>query len=430
MAGRKARLILDSGEYELPLIEGTDGRQHLDVTQLRETTGLYTYDPNLSNTAVAKSAVSWIDQENGVLLYRGYNINELVENSTFVETSYLLIEGRLPNEEELRAYSTSLSKHSMIHEAMRNFFDSFPGDAHPLGILSVMVTSLSSYYPGTYEQNILKGIDVKTRLLAKIRTLAAWSYRKFRGEPVIYPRDELPYCTNFLNMMFASPAEPHQVDPAHDALLNKILILYADHELNVATTTVRIVGSTDANLFACISAGTCALWGARDSGTRTPPIRMLTAMVNRQQSPEVYFERFIKGREPMFATGLGHPNYVAMDPRARQMKRVFHDYLKAHPQWRSDELVKKGLEVEEFCMGHPFFLERNLYPNLDFYSAVAMHVLGVPPQMMNVIRVIGKTAGWLAHWTEERTGHEPSFRPRQISTGERERPYVPLARRS
>ena len=430
MPSRKARLIVEGVEYELPLLEGTDGRLNLDITELREKAGIYTFDPNLSNTAVARSAVSWIDQEKGILLYRGYNINELVEKSSFVETSYLLIEGKLPNEVELRDFSTSLSKHSMIHEAMRNFYDAFPGDAHPLAILSVMVTSLSSYYPATYEQNMLKGIDVKTRLLAKIRTLAAWSYKKFRGEPLIYPRDELPYCTNFLNMLFANPSEPYSVKPEHDRVLNQILILYSDHELNVATSTVRIVGSTDANLFACISAGTCALWGARDSGVRMPPMRMLNAMIENHQDPEQYFERFIKGREPMFATGLGHANYGGIDPRAKLMKSIFHDFLKKNTEYQSDPIMKKALEVEAFCFGHPYFMEKNLYPNLDFYSALAFYTLGIPPQMMNVVRVIAKTAGWLAHWYEERGGNELSFRPRQIYSGERERAYAPVEKRA
>ncbi len=427
MSYSSANLQLDGETFPLPLVEGSDGTQALDITQLFEKSGVATFDQNLRNTAVARSAVTWIDAANGKLLYRGYDVGELVEKSSFVETAYLLSNGELPSADELKEYSTSLSKHSMIHESMRNFFDAFPGDAHPIANLSVMVTALSSYYPATYEENIDKGIDIKARLLAKMRTLAAWSYKKSVGQPIVYPRDNLPYCANLLNMMFAVPAEPYTVPRSHDAILNKILILYADHEQNVATSTVRLVGSTHTNLFASVSAGMCAFWGARESSAVNvpPPMRMLEQMLDNRQAPEQYFEKFINGEEPMTSTGLGHTSYKTTDPRAVICGKLFHDYLDAHPEFKNDPRVQKALEVEEFTRGHGFFVERRLYPNLDFYSGLIFHMIGMPIVMNNVLRVIGKLAGWLAHWQEQRTRNDRlALRPRQVYFGESERSYV------
>ncbi|MBI3395146.1 MAG: citrate synthase, partial [Spirochaetia bacterium] len=369
MAYSRAALHIDDKSVPLQLINGTDGTQALDLSGLGEQTGLLAFDPSLNNTAWTRSAITWIDGAHGTLLYRGVNVEELVEHSTFVETSYLLSHGDLPNEKQHKEYSTSLSKHSMIHESMRNFFDAFPGTAHPIAILATMVTALSSYYPATFEENIARGIDIKSRLLAKVRTLAAWAYKKAMGQPVIYPRDELPYCTNFLNMVFAIPAEAYAVPPEHDKILNQLLILYSDHEQNASTSTVRLVGSTKANLFACINAGLCAMWGGRESGSNLPPIPMLEAMVDFNQKPEVYFEKFIRGTEPLRSNGLGHSSYKVTDPRAVISRKLFHQYLKSHPS-AADSVIDKALEVEEFATGHPYFIERRMYPNLDFYSAL------------------------------------------------------------
>jgi citrate synthase len=430
MAYSSARLRLDEREVELPIVASSDGSQAIVIEDLYEKTGIRTYDPNLENTSYVKSAISWIDAENGILLYRGYNVEDLVKYSSFVETSYLLTYGELPNPDQHRKYSAAFSRHSMIHEDMRNIFDAFPAKAHPLAILSTMVTALSSYYPQTYEDNITKGIDIGTGLLSKVRTLAAWAYRKSEGLPIIYPRDNLPYWRNFLNMMFGMPDEPYLCPPEDEKILNQLGILYSEHEQNVATSAVRLVGSARANLFACVVTGMSAMWGARESGANIAPMMMVDDMLNHNLKPEEYFKKFIKGYEPLRSNGLGHPGYKGWDPRAVISREMFHEYRKSHPQAANSETIKKALEIEEFVLGHPFFLEMNLYPNLDFYSAMLFHLIGIPASMNNVIRVIGKLSGWLAHWHEQRNmARGPAYRPAQIYTGQMTRDYVPLEKR-
>lgn len=421
-------------KIKVPLIEGSDNKKSLDINFLFQESGLTTYDNALNNTAIAKSKISYIDSVNGKLYYRGYDIEELVEYSTFVETSFLLIYGHLPTKSELKQFSNELSKHSMIHESMRLFFDAFPGNAHPLAILATLVIALSAYYPSSFEEIKKKGIDIRTRLLAKVRTLAAWSYKKSVGQPIIYPRDELPYCTNFLNMMFATPAEPYKVDPIDDRVLNQILILYADHEMNATTTTVRIIASGRANLFACINAGICSLWGSRESDANVPPIIMLQEMINKNITPEEYFKDFISGKKQLKLNGLGHNAYEKEDPRAKISRRIFKDYyqnkVQKNPSILSDPIIKKALEVEEYVMNHPVFKEMNLYPNLEFYSALIFKLLGFPPEMNNVIRAIGKLPGWLAHWTEQRENPDRKvYRPKQVYIGEINKKYVSLEER-
>ncbi|MBW7858294.1 MAG: citrate synthase [Leptonema sp. (in: Bacteria)] len=417
--------------FTLPVISSTDNNEVVSVQQLHEETGLYTFDPALNNTAITKSSVSYIDSKNNKLYYRGYDIEELVAQSSFVETAYLIIYGALPTADELKQFSLGLSKHSMIHESMRNFFDSFPGkSAHPLAILATMVTALSGHYPDSFEQHIKEGVDIRIRLLAKVRTLAAWSYKKSVGQPIVYPRDELPYCTNFLNMMFAIPAEPHIVNPDDDRLLNQLFILYADHEMNATTTTVRVVASARANLFACINAGICSLWGSRESDATMPPALMLLTMVDQNLKPEQYFEKFLQGREQLKLNGFGHSAYDGEDPRARISRQIFHDYLKAHPQHKDDSLIQKGLDVEDFAMNHTVFKELRMYPNVEFYSALIFKMLGIPPEMNNVIRTIGKLAGWLGHWSEAwQDTQRRVYRPRQLYVGELNRAYLAIENR-
>ncbi len=421
-------------KLRIPLIEGTDQQKFADINYLFQETGLITYDSSLNNTAIAKSKISYIDSKNGKLFYRGYNVEELVEKSTFVETSFLLIYGHLPAQNELKNFSNELSKHSMIHESVRLFFDAFPGSAHPLAILATLVIALSAYYPSSFEEMMKKGIDIRTRLLAKVRTLAAWSYKKSIGQPIIYPRDELPYCTNFLNMMFATPAEPYKVDPIDDKVLNQILILYADHEMNATTTTVRVVASGRANLFACINAGICSLWGSRESDANVPPIVMLRDMINNNITPEDYFKDFISGKKQLKLNGFGHNAYEKEDPRAKMSRKIFKEYyqkkIQIEPSYLQDPILNKALEVEEYVMNHPVLKEMNFYPNLEFYSALVFKLLGIPPEMNNVIRSIGKLPGWLAHWTEQRENPDRKvYRPKQIYTGELYKTYVPLQER-
>ncbi len=419
-----AKIIIENQEYSLPIVVGTDGSKSIQADSLFEKTGLRIFDPQLANTNIARSAITYIDPASGRLLYRGYRIEDLVEHSSFVEVSYLLNKGELPNQEEYQVYSNELCKHSMIHESMRYFFDAFPGDAHPIAILATMVTALSSYYPATYEENLKKGIDIRARLLAKVRTLAAWAYRKSSGQPLVYPRDELPYCTNLLNMIFATPAETYVVPKSHDRVLNQILILYSDHEMNTATTTMRLVGSSQANLFACINAAMCAMWGSREFGANIPPIPMLESMTKRRQSPEEYFEKFIKGQEIIRSNGLGHSSYHTQDPRAVIARKLFHEFRRDNEIAQTDPLFEKALEVEEFTLGHPFFKEKGLYPNLDYYSALIFRMMGLPMTMNNVLRTIGKLSGWLAHWMEQHdAGARGAYRPGQVYTGLPERTF-------
>ncbi len=426
--------LFNNKKIKLPLLSGSDNKAVIDIHFLNQEAGLTTYDSALNNTSIAKSKISYIDSHNGKLYYRGYDVEELVEKSTFVETAFLLIYGHLPTKKEMENFSYTLSKHSMIHESMRNFFDAFPGNAHPLAILATLVTALSAYYPSSFEENITKGIDIRVRLLAKVRTLAAWSYKKSVGQPIIYPRDELPYCTNFLNMMFATPAEPYKVAPEDDRILNQILILYADHEMNATTTTVRIVASGRANLFACINAGICSLWGSRESDSNVPPIVMLREMINKNLSPENYFRDFIYGKKQLKLNGLGHNAYEVEDPRAKISRKLFKEYYKWKLQKESDldkdPIINKALEVEEYVMNHPILKEMNLYPNVEFYSALIFRLLGIPAEMNNVIRCIGKLAGWLAHWTEQRENPDRKvYRPRQLYVGDFNKKYIPIDQR-
>lgn len=423
-----ARLQINDQEYRLPVLTGSDGQRVVSAQGFYENSGYYFYDPTLNNVAVTSSQITNIDQKSDHLYYRGYDIEALVQHSNFIEVTYLLSKGELPDQEQYEIYSRSLSSHSLVHESMRNFFNSFPGDAHPLAILATMVTALSSYYPMSYEEHKASGIDVTIRLLAKVRTLAAWSYKKSIGHPVIYPRDDLPYWTNFLNMMFSVPIEPYLIDPKDDRIMNQLMILYCDHEQNIATSTVRLLGSTHANLFVCINAGISALWGAREATYEVLTVPMIEYMLDHRMPAEQYFEKFIKGGEPLRSPAFGHAKYNRIDPRARLSRQLFHEYYKNYNgPFKNDPFMEKALEVEEYTSGHPFFKELKLYPSLDFYSALIFRMLGVPSNMYNAIRVIGKLSGWLAHWLEQRQDEESrSMRPQQLYTGAAPRKYSSL----
>lgn len=419
----KAELNFDGKKYEFDVLTGTDGRSGIDISSLHEKTGLVSYDPGFFNTAVGESKVSRRDSEKGELSYRGYQIGDLVRNSTFVETSYLLIYGTLPNKEQLNDYSVRLSKHSMIHEDMINLFDGFPGKAHPLAILSTMVMALSSYYTDDYEESADRGVDHVTRLLAKVRTIAAFSYKKMIGQPFVYPLDRLPYCTNFLHMVFSVPAEKYEVDPYFDRVLNQLWILYADHEQNVAATTVQLVGSTKANLFASVSAGISALWGSREGGQSVAAVELIEDINRTGGDCKAYFEK-LKGSEIITqSTFLGHAAYKTVSPRAIAAREVFHEFSRKY----RNPVLETALKVEEYLINEPYFKERNLYPNLEFYSGVLFFSLGVPKNMFTLMQAIGKLPGWMAHWRELRiNANYKKARPRQIYKGEMNRVYSPI----
>ncbi len=423
----KAELNLDGKTFPLNLITGTDGKQGIDIKDLYDTAGVITVDPGCFNTAIGESSVSRRDPDKGQLSYRGYQIDDLVKNSSFVETSYLLIYGELPTETQLRDFSNRLSKHSMIHEDMINLFDGFPGKAHPLAVLSTMVMSLSSYYTDEYEESVDRGVDQVTRLLSKIRTIAAFSYKKMIGQPFVYPIDKLPFCTNFLHMLFSVPSETYVVPKDHDKLLNQLWILYGDHEQNVAATTVQLVGSTKANLFASISAGISALWGSREGGQSVAAVELLEKILKSGKDYKTYLSEPTVRAELSKANFLGHEAYKVKSPRAAVAREIFRDFFKTH----HSPLVDLAFEVDEYVSNESYFKDKNLYPNLEFYSGILFNSIGIPKNMFTLMQAIGKLPGWLAHWRELRIrSNFKKARPRQIYIGAMNKTYIPVEKRS
>jgi citrate synthase len=427
--GQTAELKIKDQVLQVPVIVGTEHEHAIDIAKLRAETGFVTLDPAYMNTASTKSAITFLDGEKGILRYRGVPIEELAEKSTFVEVSYLLIYGHLPNKAELAAFSEALTRHSMIHEDMKRFYDGYPGTAHPMAILSAMVLSLSSFYP--------QALDVKNRdeqeatiarLLSKMRTIAAFSYKKSIGQPFVYPKNNLSYCANFLNMMFSVPAEEYDIDEDIVKVLNLLLILHADHEQNCSTSTVRQVGSSQANLFASISAGICALWGPLHGGANEEVLTMLEAIKADGGGPKKFVDLAKKKDSGFRLMGFGHRVYKNYDPRAKIIKVAADKVMKKmkHP----DPLLDIAKTLEEAALSDPYFVERKLYPNVDFYSGIIYRALGIPTNMFTVMFAIGRTPGWIAHWREMM--EDPTtkiFRPRQIYTGPSETHYVPIEQR-
>ncbi len=420
-----AQLVIDGQSYDFPIVEGTEGERGIDIAKLRGSTGIITLDNGFKNTGSTKSAITFLDGEQGVLRYRGYPIEELAENSSFVEVSYLLVYGKLPSSTELQDFSQKLTYHSMLHEGMRHLFEGFPYSSHPMAMLSSMVCSLSAYYPDCLDPNVDVDTHI-TRLLSKVRTIAAFGYQKSIGKPIMYPRNDLDYCANFLHMMFAVPAEPYEPDPEVVKALNTLLILHADHEQNCSTSTVRIVGSSNANLYASISAGILALWGPLHGGANQAVIEMLEQI---QASGGDYkkFMEDVKTRKVRLM-GFGHRVYKNYDPRAKILKKMA-DKLLPHLGVQ-DPLLDIAKNLEEIALSDPYFIDRKLYPNVDFYSGVVYKALGIPTNMFTVMFAIGRLPGWIAQWKEmmEDPGRKIG-RPRQIYTGELKRTYSPASSR-
>jgi citrate synthase len=425
----KAELRIDDKVLDLPVIVGAEDEHGLDIGKLRGQTGYVTLDPAYMNTASTKSAITFLDGERGILRYRGIPIEDLAEKSTFVEVSYLLIYGHLPNKTQLADFSQALTRHSMIHEDMKRFYDGYPGTAHPMAILSAMVLSLSSFYP--------QALDVKNRdeqeatiarLLSKMRTIAAFSYKKSIGQPFVYPKNNLSYCANFLNMMFSVPAEPYEIDEEIVKVLNLLLILHADHEQNCSTSTVRQVGSSQANLFASISAGICALWGPLHGGANEEVLTMLQAIKDDGSGPKKFIDLAKKKDSGFKLMGFGHRVYKNYDPRAKIIK-VAADKVVSKMK-TPDPLLDIAKTLEEAALSDNYFVERKLYPNVDFYSGIIYRALGIPTNMFTVMFAIGRTPGWIAHWKEMM--EDPTtkiFRPRQIYTGPSQTRYTPIDER-
>jgi len=424
-----AKLIIDDKEYQLPIVVGSEGEKAIDITQLRNQTGFITLDSGYMNTGATRSAITFLDGELGILRYRGIPIEQLAEHSTFVETSYLLIYGELPNPEQLKHFSLLLTNHSMIHEDMKHFFDGYPVTAHPMAILSSMVNSLSAYYPESL--NVFENIEVQsTRLLSKLRTIAAFSYKKSIGKPIMYPLNHLSYCANFLQMMYAVPAEPFEPDPDMVKALNMLLILHADHEQNCSTSTVRLCGSSLPNLYTTVSAGISALWGPLHGGANQEVIEMLQKLKDSDMDPKEYLEKVKdkKSNNNIRLMGFGHRVYKNYDPRAKILKKMTGVIL--NKKGIDDPLLDIAMKMEEVALSDSYFVERKLYPNVDFYSGILYKAMGIPINMFTVMFAIGRLPGWIAHWREMMEDPDRKIgRPRQIYTGYTERPYVPMDKR-
>jgi citrate synthase len=413
---------------ELPVVVGTEGEKAVDIAQLRSKTGYVTLDPAFMNTASTTSAITYLDGEQGILRYRGIPIEQLGERSTFVETAYLLIYGHLPLRDELMRFSNLLTRHSLLHEDMKRFFDGYPSTAHPMAILSAMVCSLSSFYPEALDVRNTEALDITiARMLSKARTIAAFSYKKSIGQPFVYPQNSLSYCANFLNMMFSVPSEPYMIDEEAVRTLNLLLILHADHEQNCSTSTVRLVGSSHANLFASIAAGICALWGPLHGGANQEVMEMLDRI--RADGGDVKkFVAMAKDKRSQFRLmGFGHRVYKNYDPRAKIIKAACDRTLARLGV--KDSLLEIALQLEEAALSDPYFIERKLYPNVDFYSGIIYRALGIPTNMFTVMFALGRLPGWIAHWKEMTESAAKIGRPRQIYTGPTQTDYVPLDQR-
>ena len=424
-----AKLQVGDQELELPIIEGTENERGLDISKLRGQSGLVTLDEGYVNTGSTTSAITYLDGEKGILRYRGYPIEELAENCDFVEVTYLLIYGELPSEAQLKDFRNSIRSHTMLHEDMRSFYDGFPIDAHPMAILSSVGSALSTFYQDSLDPRDPEQVERTIfRLIAKLPTIAAYSYKKSFGQPFIYPQNDLSYCENFLQMMFAVPSEPFHVDPDFVKALNLLLIVHADHEQNCSTSTVRMVGSADANLYASISAGISALWGPLHGGANEACVSMLERIIEDGGDVTKYVNMAKDKSSGFRLMGFGHRVYKNFDPRAVIIKKAC-DTLLAKLDLK-DPIFEVAQKLEEVALNDPYFVERKLYPNVDFYSGVIYRAIGIPVQMFTVLFAIGRLPGWVAHWKEMHESPSKRIcRPRQIYTGELKRDFLPLEKR-
>ncbi|WP_192821056.1 citrate synthase [Rufibacter sp. LB8] len=424
-----AELILEGKSYQFPIITGTENEKAIDINALRAQTGYITLDSGYKNTGATESAITFLDGEEGILRYRGYPIEQLAERSNFIEVAYLLIYGTLPTEEELNTFSNQIKIHTLVNEDMRKILDGFPSTAHPMGMLSAMVSSLTAFYPESLNPNQTKEeIDLSIiRLMAKLSTIAAWSYKNSVGHPVNYPKNKLDYCSNFLHMMFAYPTEEYEINPVVVDALNKLLILHADHEQNCSTSTVRLVGSANASLYSSVSAGISALWGPLHGGANQAVIEMLEEIKADGGDSKKFIEKAKDKNDPFRLMGFGHRVYKNFDPRATIIKKTADDVLTALGV--NDPILNIAKELEQAALNDSYFVERKLYPNVDFYSGIIYRAMGIPTEMFTVMFALGRLPGWIAQWKEMREGKEPIGRPRQVYTGATERDYVEINKR-
>jgi citrate synthase len=424
-----AKLIIGDQEIDLPVTVGTENERALGIAKLRAETGLITLDEGYVNTGSVPSAITYLDGESGILRYRGYPIEDIAANCDFVETCYLLMYGELPTADQIDVFRSSIRRHTMLHEDMRTFYNGFPRDAHPMAILSSVVSGMSTFYQDSLDPNDSKHVEVSVhRLLAKLPTIAAYSYKKSIGQPFVYPQNDLTYCENFLQMMFAVPSEPYEIDPDFVDALNLLLIVHADHEQNCSTSTVRMVGSSNANLFASISAGIGALWGPSHGGANEACVNMLEQIIENGGDVKKFVSMAKDKKSGFRLMGFGHRVYKNHDPRARLIKGHC-DKLLAKMNI-DDPLFEVAQELEEVALNDPYFVERRLYPNVDFYSGVIYRAIGIPVQMFTVLFAIGRLPGWIAHWMEMHASENFRIcRPRQVYIGSTERAVVPISER-
>ncbi|KAA5543871.1 citrate synthase [Roseiconus nitratireducens] len=424
-----ARLIYGDQEVELPVVEGSESERGIDISALRKKTGLVTLDEGFVNTGSTRSAITFLDGEKGVLRYRGYPIEDLAAHCDFVEVAYLLINGELPTAEEAAEFRSGIRHHTMIHEDMRSFYNGFPRDAHPMAILSSVVGALSTFYQDSMQVDDPDQVEISIyRLLAKLPTIAAYSYKKSMGQPFMYPSNDLDYCENFLHMMFATPAHEHIIDPDFAEALNLLLIVHADHEQNCSTSTVRMVGSSNANLFASISAGIGALWGPLHGGANEACVNMLETIAADGGNVKKYVDMAKDKNSSFRLMGFGHRVYKNFDPRAKII-RACCDKLLAKMNI-DDPLFEVAQKLQDVALEDEYFVERKLYPNVDFYSGVIYRAIGIPVQMFTVLFAIGRLPGWIAHWKELHANPgKRIYRPRQIYTGATERKVIPIEKR-
>lgn len=425
MANDIAKLTIKDAHYEFPLVQGTEGEVAFDIHALRPQTGLITLDEGYSNTGSTRSAITFIDGEQGVLRYRGYRIQELCEQSNFIEVAYLLIHGDLPTAQEYERFDTSIRRHTMIMEDIKRYYDVWPRRAHPMALLSSVVSALSTYYEDSLDPFDARQVEVSIyRLLAKLPTIAAFSYKKSIGQPKIYPLNELSYAANILRMMFAVPAEDYDIDPDVEHAIDQLLIIHGDHEQNCSTATVRMVGSSQANLFATVAAGVLALWGPLHGGANQKVIEMLDTIHTEGRKLKQWVDRAKDKNDPFRLMGFGHRVYKNFDPRSTILKEASQRVL--NKLGKQDPLLDIAIELEETALNDPYFLEKKLYPNVDFYSGLILRAIGFPLKMFPVVFAIGRLPGWIAHWKEMMDDPNTRIaRPRQLYTGHTERRYRP-----
>lgn len=425
----KAKLIVGGNEFEFPVLEGTEQEKAIDISKLRSSTGYITIDPGFKNTGSCESEITYLDGENGILRYRGYPIEQLADKAEFLEVAFLLIYGFLPTQNEYTAFKKAITTHTLVHEDMKHFLGAFPRGAHPMGVAASMVCSLSTFYPESQDPNRPKvAIDLTIhRLIAKLPTIAAWSHKFSKRHPVVYPLNKYSYTENFLHMMFSMPTEDYTPNPIVDKALNTLLILHADHEQNCSASTVRVVGSSQANLYASVAAGVTALWGPLHGGANQAVIEMLENIRKDGGDLEKWIAKAKDKNDPFRLMGFGHRVYKNFDPRAKIIKKECDAVLDA--LGIDDPVLDIAKKLEEVALKDEYFVKRGLYPNVDFYSGIIYRALGVPTEMFTVMFALGRLPGWIAQWKEMIENGEPIGRPRQVYQGSNKRDYVDIANR-